>query len=60
MGGATALIGDPSGHNKDRESISRDTINSNIDGITATLSNIFYNITSTLKSETDRELLELK
>ena len=53
-------MGDPSGHSNDRESISRDSIISNIDGITATLDNIFHNITSALKSKVNKELLELK
>lgn len=43
VGGATAIIGDPSGKNSDREALSKQHIDENILGIQRNIATIFEN-----------------
>ena len=43
MGGATGLVGDPSGRTKERDSLPQDTLERNLAGITSVLQRVFEN-----------------
>lgn len=43
MGGATGLVGDPSGQVKERDALPREVLEKNITGITENLTRIFEN-----------------
>ncbi len=51
MGGATGLIGDPSGKVSERPMLARDEINKNIKGIEKTLKDVIANIYSHVEKE---------
>ena len=43
MGGATGLVGDPSGRTKERDSLPQETLERNLAGITSVLQRVFEN-----------------
>lgn len=51
MGGATGLIGDPSGRTKERNVISQEKLQNNVLGIAATLSRITENFKELQRGE---------
>lgn len=44
IGGATGRVGDPSGRNKERDKLPRETLNQNLEGISNDLRRIFQNL----------------
>ena len=59
MGGATGLIGDPSGKQSERPMLAKEEINKNIKGIEKTLNDVICNIYSHVERE-QPDLMELQ